>query len=658
MSVPASRFPIRNFVIAVVVGMALLGAAVVAGVNFAVDRAVSADARGRAEDWARYFVGSLPNLDGLLQGATLDDADHAAVTAAAKVGNVFRFKLYNAKGQTIVQSDSADDDAVTDDDDGDAEHLDNEIADVVESHEPEVSLNDGTHERGMPPLYAEAYVPVLSAGGDLRAVVETYLDETRTATLFKTSFAVLAAVLGLGTALAFGIPTLAFLMRTKQARDVAHQAKFLESHDPLTSLLNRSAFASALATRITGRTPGECLAVAFLDLDELKTVNAGFGNEGGDALLKHAAAAIARFCGERDFLSRAGGDEFMVALGRPSAAEVTEAVEAMMAAIREPFSIGGRRLSGRVSGGLYLVTGTESVEEALHRSDVALYEAKVNGGKNVLRTFSPEAETSMRGRRDLEQLLRDALTYSLFDLHYQPLLDAGSKRCLGFEALLRLNDRNGIPVSPATFIPVAEQLGLIDQIGEWVLNEAIGTAAAWPAPMFISINLSVRQFQSGDLVAKVERALFAAGLSAERLELEVTETLLMENTESVARQLAELKALGVSIAMDDFGTGYSSLSYLWQFGFDKLKIDRSFVTALDRDEKKAREVLDTVVMLAHKLDMKVTAEGIETERQARVLQSLACDQFQGFLFGKPRPVDSIPRQFLTDAGPSRAVPAA
>jgi diguanylate cyclase (GGDEF)-like protein len=392
------------------------------------------------------------------------------------------------------------------------------------------------------------------------------------------------------------------------------------------------------------------LAVVFLDVDDFKTINDSYGRDAGDEFLKHVARTIAGLCLDGDFVARAGGDQFIVALTRSSQLEVTATVEAMIAAVREPITARGHRISGRLSAGVYLVQGAGDVEDALHQADLALYQAKIDG-KNTVRLFSVEMEVRMRERRVLEQLIRDALTLGKFELHYQPLLDVDSKTCKGFEALLRLKDTNGAYVPPPTFIPIAEAIGLIDQIGRWALQEATRTAALWPDPMFVSVNLSVRQFAGDHLVGDVENALKASGLPGHRLELEVTESLLMENTQSVAAQLKALKGLGVSIAMDDFGTGYSSLSYLWQFGFDKLKIDRSFIMALDVDEKKALEILDTIIVLAHRLEMKVTAEGIETEKQATILAGLNCDQFQGYLYGKAAPAENIAPMLLRKSEP-------
>jgi diguanylate cyclase (GGDEF)-like protein len=645
MSADHARFSLSKFIAAALVGMCILGASVVWGVNVAVDHAVAADAQARAEDWAKYFISTLPDLDGLVKAGHLDDQQSSVVSTAAKVGNVFRFKLYDQQGTAILQSDSENFGK-----DGDGDHIEDEALDVARDKQSMVSLNDGTKERDMPALYAEAYVPVLSAGGTLRAIVETYVDETKTAQFFKTSFGTLAAALSLGIALAFGIPMLAFLLRTKQASEVKHRAEFLASHDPLTGLLNRKSFAQLLEARIAARPSEGCLAVVCLDVDDFKAVNDGYGQDAGDDFLKHVARSIGGACGEGDFVARIGGDEFAVALLRADEAEVTAAVEAMMAVTQAPVNVHGKLVTGRLSAGIHMVeTAGERVEDALQHAGVALYQAKVDG-KDAVRLFSQTMEIRMRARRELEQLVREAQTFGLFELHYQPLLKATTKACVGFEALLRLRDKQGAYVPPMTFIPVAEQIGLIDEIGKWALQEATRTAALWPEPMFVSVNLSVRQFASGKLVSIVEAALRASGLSPDRLELEVTESLLMENTAAVAAQLAALKTLGASIAMDDFGTGYSSLAYLWQFGFDKLKIDRSFITALDVDENKAREILDTIVMLAHRLDMKVTAEGIETEAQATILSGLACDQFQGYLYGRPGPASDIAPLLLRQLG--------
>lgn len=347
-----------------------------------------------------------------------------------------------------------------------------------------------------------------------------------------------------------------------------------------------------------------------------------------------------QLCGEADIVARAGGDEFTLALRGRGEMQVIELIEKLMRAVGEPIDIRGRSISGRLSLGIYMVEdGDSDLTEAMYKADIALYDAKKDG--DTWRLFCDDMETALRSRRALEQLIRDTAESGGFEMHYQPLLKADTGRCAGFEALLRLPDGKGGFIPPTVFIPILETMGLIGVVGKWALEEAVRTASGWPPHLFVSVNLSVRQFQDEQLVGQVKHALAMSGLSPDQLGLEVTESMLMDNTESIGRQLEELRALGVSIAMDDFGTGYSSLGYLWQFGFDKLKIDRSFIAALEDNDAQAREILDTIIMLGHKLDMSVTAEGIETDRQAEVLSSLACDHFQGYLYGKPAPASEI-----------------
>ncbi|WP_181183019.1 bifunctional diguanylate cyclase/phosphodiesterase [Mesorhizobium sp. B3-2-1] len=630
-----SAIHFRRYIWIGFLGTAALATLVAFGVNLTVDHAVSVDAKARAEDWAKYFVSAVPDFDALLANGKLTDRQRTVVSSAL-IGNVFRFKLYDAKGNTVAQSDLAS--FVRDEDE---DHIDDEASEVVETKAPIVSINEGTKERNMPALYAEAYVPVFDANGKLHAITEAYVDETKTEAFFRSAFGWLAVVLGFGFACAFGLPMLAYLAKNRQSQEAHRRAEFLATHDPMTSLLNRTRFSEILAKRIAEPLRNQVLGLIFIDVDDFKLVNDAFGHEAGDEFLKHVARAISSFCSTEDFVARVGGDEFVIGMHRSNAAAITDDVESIMSLVGEPISVRGRHVAAHVSAGVCIVSGEAlSVEEALHRSDLALYQSKIDG-KNRIRMFSSELEERMRARREIEELLREAVATEGFEIHYQPLVAAEDNACIGFEALLRLRDRTGAFVSPVSFIPIAESMGVIGTIGRWVIVQATRTAATWPPNTFVAVNLSVRQFADQSLVASVEKALKDAGLEPHRLELEVTESVLMENTDNIAYQLNALKALGVSIAMDDFGTGYSSLSYLWQFGFDKLKIDRSFVSALDVDDKKAREVLDTIVLLAHKLDMKVTAEGIESERQAQILRELACDQFQGYLFGRPVPVEEV-----------------
>jgi len=624
-------------VLIAVVGMVVLGGSIYFGVNYAAEQAVIRDGDDKADHWADYFLANMPDLDGLLATGRLDEQQIEVIKAAEKLGDVFRFKLYDMQGGVVLTSDEAryeQEPAAT------RSHSDH-AEEVIRTGTSRIEVNDGRGQQNRPPLYVEAYVPIREASGTLHGVVEVYIDQTETAEIFRSTFAVLAIGLAIVAALAFGLPTLAFLFRTRQASEAKRRVEFLAHHDPMTGLLNRSTFNDRLEALLAMRGAGDAPpAVAFLDVDDFKAINDTYGHEAGDEFLKHVARCLMALAGPNDLVARPGGDEFTVVLVGRSAEEAVRYVEAAMQAVREPIVIRGKAITGRLSGGLYRVEPDASLADAMHKADLALYQAKIEG-RNTYRLFSAEMEASMTARRALEQLVREATATQSFELHFQPLLRADTRECAGFEALLRLPDGNGGLVAPGDFIPVAEQIGLINEIGAWVLDEATRVAASWPKHLFVAVNLSVKQFADGRLIGHVQEALAQSGLDPRQLELEVTESMLIDNPEGVGSQLKDLRALGISIAMDDFGTGYSSLGYLWQFGFDKLKIDRSFVAALDARDKRALEIVDTIIMLGHKLDMTVTAEGIETDYHASVLSELACDQFQGYLYGRPAPARDL-----------------
>ena len=645
-----SPAPIRALILGVTFGAILLGGGIYFGVNLAVDRAVALDAEQKARSWADYFIRATPELDALLRVGSLTETQLAVVKTAEKVGDVFRFKLFDDAGGVVLVSDEA----VYNAEPLPREHSEKAL-EVASTGMANVSLNDGTGKLNRPPLYVEAYVPMLAEDGSIKGIVEVYIDQTRTAALFRDTFSQLSILLALVASVAFGVPTLAFVLRARQARESKQRIEFLAHHDPLTGLLNRSSFNERLGAVLRSKPTTGTLVVGFFDIDSFKAINDGRGHGAGDEVLKHVARSISACLGPGDVASRAGGDEFTVYFVGRSEGYAEEVTKKILDAVREPISVQGQTLSCRVSAGLHAVDNPhDTLVDIVHKADVALYQSKVEGG-NAYRVFSPEMERKQRERIAVEASIRSALADDKFEIYYQPLLDSGTKRCAGFEALLRLPDGEGGFIPPSPFIPVAESIGLITEIGAWVLANATRTAAAWPNEIFVSVNLSVRQLNEGDLVSTVRQALETSGLHPSRLELEVTESMLMENTRAIAMQLTALRQLGVSIAMDDFGTGYSSLGYLWQFGFDKLKIDRSFISALDVQTRQARDVLETIIMLGHKLNMTVTAEGIETQSQADVLTELACDHFQGFLYGRPTPESEIPAYLLNNSlEPARA----
>ena len=289
----------------------------------------------------------------------------------------------------------------------------------------------------------------------------------------------------------------------------------------------------------------------------------------------------------------------------------------------------------------------DSPESLLKNADLALYKSKAEG-RNCIRFFQPELDAELRARINLEKLIRDAVLYDRFELHYQPLFEMSDRRLIGFEALIRLPEADGTLMPPLAFIPAAEDMKVVDKIGKWALQEACRTAATWPEPLTVSVNLSPAQFLSGSVSDLVAATLKESGLGADRLELEITETLLLGNGEANMIELQKLKAMGVAIVMDDFGIGFSSLSYLWRFPFDKIKVDQSFMQCFGSARRNAQTIVKTIIALGRELNMRVTVEGVETAEQAAFLDKVNGDQAQGFFFGRPVPASEISATILAD----------
>ncbi|MDF1585501.1 putative bifunctional diguanylate cyclase/phosphodiesterase [Marinimicrococcus flavescens] len=413
---------------------------------------------------------------------------------------------------------------------------------------------------------------------------------------------------------------------------------YLAHHDGLTGLPNRGMFHEQLSQALARATrDGMMLAVLFLDLDRFKEVNDGLGHAVGDLLLQAVAERLQGSVREVDAVARLGGDEFALvqtSMGHPAAAETL--ARRLVEILAVPVEVGGHQVTVATSVGIALfpADGADAAQ-LLKSADLALYRAKADG-RGTFRFFEEGMNRAVHARLQLEQELRRGIAQGEFVLHYQPQHDLATKEIRSYEALLRWqHPRHGL-VGPDTFITVAEETGLIEPLGRWVMQQACRDAARWLPPLKVSVNLSPAQFRSGDIVAMVAEALEAADLEPDRLELEITESLLLNHTETTLSTLSRLKAMGVRIAMDDFGTGYSSLAYLWQFPFDKLKIDRSFIGNLNVD-RNVDAIVAAIIGLGHSLGMTVTAEGVEVEEQAKFLESHACHEIQGFLYGTPAP---------------------
>ncbi len=422
-------------------------------------------------------------------------------------------------------------------------------------------------------------------------------------------------------------------------KKIAHMAR----HDSLTDLPNRTLLQDELARAVAGLSRNERVAVLYLDLDQFKGINDTLGHAVGDELLKEVAARLSASIGKRDAVARVGGDEF--AIIQTDIREPTDAAALARRigdAIRLPYDLRGHAVVTDASIGIALAPddGREP-NELLKNADMALYGAKA-GGRSTFRFFEPAMDARMQARRTLELALRDAIAAGEFELHYQPVVNLQSGTIVCCEALLRWNHGTRGDIPPAEFVPVAEEIGMIVPIGEWVLRTACAEARLWPSAVKVAINLSPIQIMNHNLVPVIVNALAESGLPASRLEVEITETVLMQNTAATLATLHRLRSLGISISMDDFGTGYSSLSYLRAFPFDKIKIDQSFVSDLP-GQRDAAAIVRAITSLARSLDIVTTAEGVETEAQRVQVQLLGCDEVQGFLFGMPQRARDIER---------------
>jgi diguanylate cyclase (GGDEF)-like protein len=440
--------------------------------------------------------------------------------------------------------------------------------------------------------------------------------------------------------------------RTRADAKIAHLAHF----DGLTDLPNRILFRVRLEQALEALQPGEQLAVHYIDIDEFKSVNDALGHPIGDELLKGVADRLRGCLKETDVAARLGGDEFaVIQTAIKDRSETTRLVDEIHWAIRQPFDCMGHLITTDASIGIALAPGDGvDLDQLLKNADLALYGAK-GDGRRTYRFFEAGMDSRARARRSLELELRQAINDGSLETHYQPVVNIEDGKISSCEALLRWRHPERGMISPAEFIPIAEDSGLINQLGLWVLKTACAEAATWPDHVRVAVNVSPVQFRSPALALNVAAALAACGLPASRLELEITEAVLIRDDEAALDMLHQLRKLGVRIALDDFGTGYSSLSYLQRFPFDKIKIDRSFIRDL-AGPGASSSIVQAVVNIAAASDMTTTAEGVETEQQRNLLYILGCTEMQGYLFSPAIPAADVRRLLSTHSG--RAMSAA
>ena len=433
--------------------------------------------------------------------------------------------------------------------------------------------------------------------------------------------------------------------RQRAEAEIVHLAR----HDVLTGLANRAEFNAKLEeTSKRIKRSGGAVTVMMLDLDKFKVVNDTLGHPAGDQLLIEVARRLKASVRETDVLARLGGDEFaIIQEGGPNQHEGAIALALrIINALNLPFDLDGNAASIGTSIGIVLAPefGSEP-EELLKRADLALYNVKASG-RNDFRLFQPEMLEVAQTQQSAESELRNAIARDEFELHYQPVIDVQSSQMSGAEALIRWRHPTKGLIAPDQFIPLAESTGLIVPLGEWVLQQACKDAVLWPSHIKVAVNISAVQFRSGTLLDVILCTLVETGLSPNRLELEITETSLLENKEAHLTTIRQLKNLGISFALDDFGKGYSSVNYLTNFPFDKIKIDKSFTQGV-LNRRDCAAIVASVLALAQGLGTVTTAEGVETEEQFRYMKQAGVDLVQGYLFGRPVPISAFLSQVTT-----------
>ena len=426
-----------------------------------------------------------------------------------------------------------------------------------------------------------------------------------------------------------------------ERRRAEERITHLAHYDVLTDLPNRALFHEQLKRELLRIAPDEQLAVLYIDIDEFKSVNDSLGHMVGDELLKSVAVSLGRCIGGADFVARLGGDEFaIVQTGIKSPGDAADLVARVFDSIRAPYACHGHQVTTDASIGIALAPqhGTD-LDQIVKNADLAMYAAK-SAGRRTHRFFEPVMDAQVQARRILEINLRQAMSDDALEVYYQPCISLQDNSITGCEALVRWRHPERGMVPPSEFIPIAEETGLINQLGEWVLATACAEAMTWPDEVNLAVNVSPVQFKSGTLALKIVAALAASGLPANRLELEITEAVLIRDDEAALAVLHQLRAIGVRIALDDFGTGYSSLSYLQRFPFDKIKIDRCFVNDI-AEPGGSSCIVRAVVNIAAERHMTTTAEGVETQQQQELLRALGCTEMQGYLFSPAIPAADI-----------------
>lgn len=601
--------------------------------NSSRERLLEAESIELAKQWFAKFAKSTNQVEKLFDGG--DSVGSAFGNADIKgLTDVFFYEIHhNDRGQ-IYRA---------------ANQRTGQPSEVVKAKKTEAGVPDFAklqvvltkgQNKNWPNIYSETTLPLIKAGKRIGSI-RVYADQTSRDALYKQVFGFLTSTLLILMASGSALAGLIIAKKSRDHQKAVTRVGYLAHHDSLTGSLNRASFNEALEQALTEPadlgSDRKSPVVMWIDLDKFKEVNDSFGHAFGDALLKHVAERIEESVEPGDIVARVGGDEFAILCRSPrSKADLEELAQIICDKLNTFVCIDDQFIPcGACIGIAPYPDAGKSPIQLVKAADLAMYNAKTNGRKGY-RFYDPEMQDEVIARRELEQALIRAIDRSEFEVYYQPQINLDNKEVEAYEALVRWNHPEKGIISPGDFIPVAEETGLIKPLGEWVLLQACNDAAAWKGRERIAVNLSAAQFKDDHVLKAVNTALSESGLPPERLELEITESLLFHDPEKALTTLSTLKGIGVKVAMDDFGTGYSSLAHLWRFPFDKIKIDRSFVKNIEHNPKVAK-IITSIIDLGRALDIKITAEGVEHEYQAEFLRDRDCEFVQGYFYGKPAP---------------------
>ncbi len=625
----------------------LMLAGVASSIRQLAEQHLAADAERVALGWSHHLARVVPDIDLVFLGEPPGPQAQDRLASLRGTAGLMHFSLFNAQGQLLLVSESLG----TPTRSGDVSPA--SAARARQVAERSVATTQLLHGdgKGMPLTYSQTWAPVL-LGTQLAGVVEVTVDQSQLDHAITASFRRAALVAGAAVLVCLTAALAFTRRRADQTRAAREEANFLTQHDVLTGALNHGQFNLRLqqacdvepTRKASGAIPGQGLSVICIDLDGFGVVNERHGHKVGDALLRQAGQRLHAVLRGGDSLARLAGDRFgILQRGASDSASVTALVERIVASLAQPYEqlegTGPVLVTASVGAALRGVDGQDA-DTLLHNAELALLRAK-SRGRGTWSFYDASLDRALKERQALASDLHTALELGQLLLHYQPVYAGDGSTLKGYEALARWSHPTRGMVPPGIFIPVAEETGLIERLGRWVLWAACKEAAQWSRPLSVAVNLSSAQFAKGQaIVDEVRQVLHETGLPSSRLELEITESLLMQQTDHVLHTLQALRALGVRIAMDDFGTGYSSLAYLWRFPFDKLKIDRAFTQGLGADPR-VDVIVRSIVRMAHSLSIRVNAEGVETEAQCEALRRCGCDELQGYLLGRPAPADLL-----------------